>query len=468
VSVVRFGTSGWRGVLADEVTLPRVRALVTGVARWLVEERSSRVLVGHDTRFLGAELAALACDGLARAGLRTLLAESPVPTPVIAHAVRRGRADAALIFTASHNPPEYQGVKVIAAWGGGVTDAQARRIEALLGDEAPDDGESVGAPREHVDLVAPYLERLLEQVDREAFAGARLGVVYDALHGTGAGVCDRALRALGVGVAVRRARRTPGFGGVPPDPVPERLAGLAASVRGQGGLCIGLATDGDADRYGVVDVDGRILSESEALALLVDRLAETGRVKRGLAISSATGSLVERVAEGHGLTVVRHPIGFKHLTRALAAGEADVAGEESGGFAVEALARDKDGILACALLAETAAAARAPLRTRLRRLVHRHGPSACARAALPAGPEAHARLARFRQAPPERVDGARVRAADVRDGLRLAFDDGFLMLRASGTEPVLRVYAEAADHAALRRRLDAGRALLVDGCDASR
>lgn len=473
---IRFGTSGWRGVLADEVTLPRADALVEGVARWLREPGPrggrppaggpARVLVAHDTRFLGAVLAERARGRLARAGHRPTLAASPVPTPVVAHAVRRGAADAALVFTASHNAPEYQGAKVIAAWGGGVTDAQARRIEAHAARALAQGPRAFprGAPATPVDLVSPYLERLLAWLDRDALRRAPPAVAYDAFHGTGAGVCDRALRALGARVETLRGTHAPRFGGLQPDPTPERLAALVARVRAGGGRRLGLATDGDGDRYAVVDADGAPLAESEALALLVDRLARTGRLRRGVALSIATGSLVERVALAHGLAVSRHPIGFKHLSRALAEGRADAAGEESGGFAVDALGRDKDGVLACALFAEIAAAEGLPLRARVRALTRIHGASTSARAALRADPRARARLARLMAAPPDRVGGARVQAVDERDGLRLAFADGFLMLRASGTEPALRLYAEAPDRARLARRLAAGRALLrVDG-----
>jgi phosphomannomutase len=422
------------------------------------------VLVAHDTRYLGPILAAQALAALDAAGVRALRAASPVPTPVVTHAVRRGAADAALVFTASHNPPEYHGAKAIAGWGGGVTDTQARRIEALArGALARPRAPGARAKRSfaEIDCVGPYLRRLRELVDRDAFRGARLAVFYDALHGTGAGVCDRALAALGARVERVRGDRSPRFGGAAPDPLPERLGPLARRVRGAAGLRIGLATDGDADRFAVLDADGSPLSEAEALALLVDHLASSGRIRRGVALSIATGSLVERVAVAHGLRVERHPIGFKHLARALARGSADVAGEESGGFAVDALGRDKDGILACALLAEIAAATRAPLRQRLRALVRQHGPSACGRLAVAADARRRERLARLARATPQRVGRARVRAVDARDGLRFAFDDGFLMLRASGTEPVLRVYAEARDRASLAQRLDAGLRLLA-------
>jgi phosphomannomutase len=285
-------------------------------------------------------------------------------------------------------------------------------------------------------------------------------VVYDAIHGTGSGVCDRALRALGARVELLRGQRTPRFGGVAPDPAPARLGTLANAVRARGGRAIGFATDGDGDRYAVLDSDGALLSESDALAVLVDHLARSGRVRRGVAFSIATGTLVECVAAEHGLAVERVPIGFKHLSRALVEGRADVAGEESGGFAWDPLARDKDGILACALFTEIAASSGGSLRRRLAQLTRRHGRRLCGRVARVATASAHARLAVLRAAPPERVGTARVRDVDTRDGVRLGFPDGFLMLRASGTEPVVRLYAEAPDARALASRFAAGWRLL--------
>jgi phosphomannomutase len=226
-------------------------------------------------------------------------------------------------------------------------------------------------------------------------------------------------------------------------------------VRRQPGLRLGLATDGDADRLAAVDADGSILSETELLGLLVDHLARTGRATRGVAISVATGSLLERVAAHYGLPCVRRPIGFKHLTAALAAGEADVAGEESRGFAWAPFARDKDAILAGALLAEIVAITGAPLRQRLHELEQRHGAPACGRLSVPYGRVAARALTRLEQHPPRRFDGARVLRVDARDGLRLSLEDGFVLWRVSGTEPLLRVYAEAPTRRALGRRLAA-------------
>jgi phosphoglucomutase len=437
---IRFGTSGWRGLLGEEVTAPRVRALAAAIGAWACEaRRAARILIGHDTRFLGSALVEEMVPALEAAGARVLRAASPVPTPVLAHAARNGRADLAVVVTASHNRP-----------------ADETRAAAALARGVPRTIATASGARS--DCVAPYLDALRERIALPSRVRATL--FYDALHGTGAGVCDRALASLGARVVMLRAEHAPRFGGRAPDPSPANLGALAVAVRAARGVRLGLATDGDADRFAVLDAAGRPLSETDALALLVDHLARTGRVQRGVAISIATGTLVEHVAREHGLAVERHPIGFKYLSQALVRGAADVAGEESGGFAWDPVARDKDGILACLLFAEMVTGYGVEPRARLRALARRHGRRLCGRQALSATPAARARLAAIAAAPPERVGADRVREVDGRDGVRLAFDDGFLMLRASGTEAVLRVYAEASDARGLADRFAAGAGLL--------
>jgi phosphomannomutase len=282
------------------------------------------------------------------------------------------------------------------------------------------------------------------------------------MPGAGAVPLRRALERLGARVTSLRGEPDPRFGGAAPDPVPDQLRALSRSVRRARGLRLGLATDGDADRFAVVDAGGRVLCETHASALLIDHLARSGRLRRGVALSIATGSLVEHVAVGFGLTVTRHPIGFRFLAQALASGAADAAADESGGFAWGRFGVEKDGILAGCLLAEIVATSRAPLTRRIAELERRHGRVHGGRRAWPAHPRALAQLARLREAPPSRVAGRSVREALTSDGLRLAFDDGFLLLRASGTEPVLRLYAEAASAPELARRLAAGARWLRD------
>jgi len=455
---IRLGTSGWRGVFGEEFTWPRLRTALRGAAAWFAVSGGGEVIVAHDTRFLGDRMAEQAAVALAGEGLEVVLGRGATPTPVVARAVRRRKAAGALVLTASHNPPEYQGLKVIGPEGGCIGDADARVLERAIA--RADAGPLVGEPPRAADLRGVYRGELLRRIDTDAIGRARPRVCYDAMHGAGAGMLDEVLDRAGARVHSLHCDPDPRFGGHPPDPRPELLRELSAQLRGARGLRLGLASDGDADRFAVVDADGRVLSETDALALLVDHLAATGRIRRGIAISEATGSLVERVAEHHGLPVTRHPIGFKHLSRALASGAADLAGEESGGFAWDAFARDKDGLLAGALLTERLALERRPLGAALARLHETHGRSACARVAGPATPKGRDALERLMERPPGRVDGAVVREARRVGGLRLAFDDGFLMLRGSGTEPVLRVYGEARGPRALARRLAAGQRLL--------
>ncbi|MBW2273353.1 MAG: phosphoglucomutase/phosphomannomutase family protein [Deltaproteobacteria bacterium] len=466
--VIRFGTSGWRGVLGEEITFPRLRIAVRACARWFARQgQGDRILVGFDGRFASERMARTACTVLSQEGLAPQLAGSRVPTPVVAEEILRRRAAGALVLTASHNPPEYHGMKVLGAWGGSLTLRDTRCVEELAaaavrrrGFDAAAGGAELWRGR-GVDLVTPYRARLEGLLDLDALRRSKLLVVYDAMHGAGAGVLDEVLIQAGVAVELHRGQRDPTFGGVPPDPVAERLAQLARAVRGARGLRLGLATDGDADRLGVMDEGGRLLSSTQVLALLIDQLARRGRVRKGVAISIATGSLVEKVALDHGLPIQRTPVGFKYLSTLLVEGSADVAGEESGGFALGRFARDKDGILAGALLAEGVASGRKPLGARVAELEGRFGRSACGSRSLDARPALCEGLERLRSAPPGRVGDAKVREVDVTDGVHLRLDDGFVMLRASGTEPVIRVYGEARGPRLLTRLLDRGERLLA-------
>jgi phosphoglucomutase len=462
-----FGTSGWRGIRDEEFSVPRVRAAVWAVAGWLSEAAGGGdVVLAHDTRPGGAEYVAAAAQVLAAHGFRTIAARGAVPTPAAVHAMRSRDAAAAIVFTASHNPSEYAGMKVFGAHGGILGEDASRRIETLAAEISsrpadPLTTEAAPAP-ESVDAIAPYLEFLLAGIATATLRNSDLEVVYDAMHATGAGVLDRALRESGVEVRTLRAEPDPDFGGASPDPADSRLTLLRDAIRDRTGRVLGIATDGDADRFAVVGIDGHCLNATDALALLVDHLAATGRIERGVAISLATGSLVERVAADHGLRVERHPIGFKYLSRALAAGSVDAAGEESGGFSLARFGCDKDGVLAGLLFAEMLAAGGPSVSERLAELRKRHGAGICGRLATASDESTRAAFARLSAEPPQRLDGARVERVRRGDGLHLALEDGFLMLRRSGTESMLRIYAEAPDPGRLARRLEIGRDLLLD------
>lgn len=460
---IRFGTSGWRGVLGEEVTFPRLRVLVRAICDWVgAEGRGRRVLVGYDGRFASRPMAEMAAAVLVEQGLVPTLSSALGPTPVVTHALAHGRFAAGLVLTASHNPSPHHGLKVFTGRGAAIDDGAARRIEAFAARRMQDDAEPVRTRAPALrDLHAPYRLALAERLDGATLRRSGVAVVYDAMHGAAGGLLDGVLRGHGIDVESLRTNPDPTFAGGVPDPVAPQLTGLVAATRARGGLVVGIANDGDGDRVGVVDGRGRVLSETQVLALLVDHLARHARLERGIAIGAATGSLVEKVARDHGLAVERHPIGFKYLASALVAGRVDLAGEESGGFALAGMAPDKDGMLAGALLVECVAAAGRPLEDQLDALERRFGSSACGRVALTCSPPLERAMMRLAADAPARVGRVPVARVDRSFGLRFELaDGGFVMLRRSGTEPVMRVYAEAADEAALATRLrDAGRML---------
>jgi len=432
---IAFGTSGWRGLRDRDFSVPRVRVFARAVAAWLAEAGSGgEVVVAHDTRPGGEAFSAAASDELRARGHSVVRPPAAVPTPVAAHAVVSRGARAALVFTASHNPPEYAGVKVFGDWGGALDAEASRRIEAIAAAEVNVSDASPAAPEARFDLVTPYLDALEGAGVGSLAEPNRPRILYDAMHGAGSGVVDRAFARRGIAHRVLRGEALADFGGGAPEPVAERLGELSRAVRAEEEVVLGLATDGDADRLAVLDAAGRTLSETDALALLVDHLARTGRIERGVAVSVATGSLVERVAQAHGLRVERHPIGFKHLSRALFERTVDAAGEESGGFAWGRFGVDKDGILAAAFFVEMVAGDSPPLAKRLEELRERYGGGVCGRSAVIRNDPAERALARLAASPPSRLGADSVRDVDPRDGIRFAFDDGFLMLRASGTE----------------------------------
>lgn len=452
---IRFGTSGWRGIIAREFTWDRVDLILDAIAAHLVREGRRSIVVGGDCRFLSPELAVAAAGRLSGMGFRVLLADRPTPTPVLSHACRSLDAGGVVNFTASHNPPLYNGIK-FSPWHGGPADGDVtsdleRLVEARA--KAPGAQGSV----EVTDFVSGYVRTLLDLLDPERFRESGLRVVYDAFSGTGSGILDRILVDLGVSVRVLNGLRDPLFAGREhPEPGEEGTADLSASVL-RSGASLGVATDGDADRFGLVDENGSFVSPHDFLPLLVDYLAgEKGM--RGLVVRSVTtGSLLDRVAAAHGLELEVTPVGFKYLGAKMLSTEVLLAGEESGGLSILGHVPEKDGILACLLAAEMVCARGKGLAAQLADLWKAHGRSHLSRRDIPL--DEHLRkllVGRFFDSVPTGVGGLRVERIDRTDGVRLLLEDGsWVLLRLSGTEPLARIYAEAATPELRDRLLDA-------------
>src|SRR5437016_8997827 len=314
---IRFGTSGWRAVMAEEFTFANVRRAVTGIARYVASQRPSgaRVIVGRDPRFLGETFCSMAAEILAGHGITPLVIAEPAPTPAIAYAVIRERADGAINFTASHNPPEYNGIKFSTPDGAPAHPEVTRKIETLVPANGDYSGAAVSGVQkvtaEHIDPKPAYLSRLKEIIDLALIRKSGIKVVYDPLWGAARGYPDCLLREAGIEVATVHDTRDVLFGGHAPEPDGELLNELRRKMKATGAR-IGIATDGDADRFGIVDEDGDFIQPNYIIAVLFDYLVETRGWKNGVGKSVSTTNMVNALAEYHNVPLYETPVGFKY------------------------------------------------------------------------------------------------------------------------------------------------------------
>ncbi|TYT63677.1 phosphoglucomutase/phosphomannomutase family protein [Natrialba swarupiae] len=459
MGAITFGTDGWRTTL-EEFTTPRVRMVGQAVATYLADEGlEGPVVVGYDaresSRGFAEELARVLCTN----GFDVLLPQRDRPTPLVAHAIVERDLAGGLAVTASHNPPEYNGVKFIPDDGAPalpeVTDAIADR----LADPDPLPENEHGTVRE-VDLVTPHADAAVELV--ESITGdvdlSGLTVAYDAMHGSGRGTTDALLSSAGASLEGLRCERDPTFGGGAPEPSPENLTELVGVVTDDGGPELGIANDGDADRIALVTPERGFLDENFFFAALYDYLLEDDS---GPAVRSvSTTFLIDRVAAAHGESVREVPVGFKWVAEAMADGDALVGGEESGGFTVRGHVREKDGVLIALLAA--AMHAEEPIDDRVDRLLAEHGTVVQDKTSVACPDHEKARvIGALEERIPDAVAGTAVEDVNTADGFKLQLADGsWLLVRPSGTEPVLRVYAEATDGDRVDELLGAGEELL--------
>ncbi|WP_436346262.1 phosphoglucomutase/phosphomannomutase family protein [Natronorubrum sp. FCH18a] len=462
METISFGTDGWRATL-EEFTTPRVRMVGQAVATYLRDEGlEASVVVGYDaretSRGFAEELARVLCAN----GFDVIMPDRDRPTPLVAHAIVERELAGGLAITASHNPPEYNGVKFIPEDGApalpDVTDAIADRLAEP--DPLP---EAEHGTVEEVDLVTPHADAAIELVETITgsadLSDADLTVAYDAMHGSGRDTTDALLERAGASLECLRCARDPEFGGGAPEPAPENLEALIDLVTGDGtDPSLGIANDGDADRIAIVTPERGYLDENRFFAALYDYLLEddSGAVVRTV----STTFLIDRIAEAHGETVHEVPVGFKWVAEAMADHDALVGGEESGGFTVRGHVREKDGVL-MALLAAVMHADE-PLDERVDRLLDDHGTVVQNKRSVGCPDHEKERvLADLEDEIPEDVAGTSVESVNTADGFKLQLADGsWLLVRPSGTEPVLRVYAEAEDEERVSELLEAGTELV--------
>ncbi len=476
---IRFGTDGWRAVISDEFTFENVRHVSQAIADWLLAatkeaegEFTSRasVVVGFDTRFLSDRYAMEVARVLAGNGIHAYLTQADCPTPALSFAVRSLGAAFGVMLTASHNPPRYNGIKLKAPYGGSALPATTKQVEAQLHanlesgrrPQAMDFEEAVAAGFiQRFNPRPAYLAHVESLVDFDRIADNCPRVLIDPMYGAGRGYVRSFLVRAGGQADEIHGEMNPGFAGIHPEPIGRNLRELIAAVQA-GGYDLGLATDGDSDRVGAVDARGEFITPHLIYALILRHLVEDRGWRGSVVKTVSTTQLVNRLAERYGLPLHETPVGFNYLCELILADDVLIAGEESGGITIKHHIPEGDGLLMGLLLTEIMAYHRQPLHEIIADLLADLGPVVYARDDVRARkpfskPELVKRL--MERAPVE-LAGQPVAHINNSDGVKYILADGsWLLIRPSGTEPVLRIYAEASDGAAVQALLRAGAAL---------
>lgn len=467
--MIKFGTSGWRGIIGEDFTFEKVRVATQGIANYLnkTRQKGTGVVVAYDTRFLSEKFASEAARMLAFNGIRAFLCNRDVPTPCAAFETTRRKAMAAINFTASHNPPEYNGLKFSTATGAPalpeVTRAIEREIHAV---QEKNERIDVYEKRELIEEIDPkdrYLNELRTKIDSDVLQNSGLRIAIDSLYGTSRDYLDYFLLESGAEVKIIHNYRDPYFGGFSPECNEKNLSELRKIVSTEK-YDLGLATDGDADRFGVIDERNRFVSPNVILALLALYLKRERKIPGGLARTVATTHLFDAIAQKLDIPCYETPVGFKFIGELILQDLVAMGGEESAGMSMHGHLPEKDGILACLLVAEMVARRGKRLGELIDEMYKEFGTYYSKRFDMKLTPSIKQSLAAKLANPPDEIEGLRVRDVNTVDGVKLIFDQQtWLLFRVSGTEPVARIYAEACSPKDLKKLLDAGKKFVAPG-----
>lgn len=479
---IHFGTDGWRAVMSDTFTFTNLRLVSQAIADavasadWVndtqldTEPDPKKMVIGYDTRFLSDRYAIEVARVLAANGFSVYLSQADAPTPVISHAVRNLNAIAGVMITASHNAPRYNGVKLKSACGGSALPEQCRRVEVYL-----NDNEQQGRGPNLMDLeqarelkliqrfnpIPAYYDHLRTLINTDIIAENPQRFVIDSMYGSGRGVIKGFLQGTGCEITEIRGEMNPGFGGVHPEPISRYLGALAGAI-GAGMGSFGIATDGDADRIGAMDERGNFVDPhkimSLALRYLVQKRGLTGSVVRTV----STTRMIDRLAKKYGLTVHETPVGFNHIADYMMKEQVLIGGEESGGIGFSGHIPEGDGVLMGLLIIEMVAESKTTLYEMVEDLQQEVGPVFYDRVDLRLKyPVAKDKMVeKLVQQPPQTLGGEKLTEVSAMDGVKYIFaDDSWLLIRPSGTEPVLRVYAEGRSAEMVKELLKYGRSI---------
>ncbi|MBI9044837.1 MAG: phosphoglucomutase/phosphomannomutase family protein [Anaerolineaceae bacterium] len=462
---INFGTDGWRAVISDTFTFSNLRLVSQAIADALksptwnnggtlkINPEPRKIVIGFDTRFLSDRYARDAARVMAANGYRVLLAQSDAPTPTISYAVRHHNATGGIIITASHNAPRYNGIKLKSAVGASSSPEQSRRVEVYLNDNelqgrGPNLMDYDQAKElkliERINPIPAYQEHLRTLIDLDAISESKLRIVVDSMYGSGRGVIKGILQGTACEVHEIRGELNPGFGGVHPEPIGRYLGALAGAIS-MGAGSVGLATDGDADRIGAMDERGNFVDPHKIMSLALKHLVEKRGLTGSVVRTVSTTRMIDRLANKYGLKTHETPVGFNHISDIMLKEDVLIGGEESGGISFLGHIPEGDGILMGLLLLEIIATSGATLNELVEDLLKEVGPAHYERRDLRLiRPVSKSRMVKkLSEEAPAGIGGESVVEVSLTDGIKyILSDDSWLLIRPSGTEPVLRVYAE--------------------------
>jgi phosphomannomutase len=464
VAQIKFGTDGWRAVIAEDFTFTNVERVAQATAEFWkrnpVSGAQKRIIVGYDRRFLSDQFARRTAEVILGNGFDVTLTSVPTPTPAVSYAVKELHATGGIMITASHNPAAFNGFKLKAHFGGSAESAMCQAIEALL-DQAPVQArsfeESNGHAAELRDVRAEHFRALKELVDFMLIAKSKLKFAHEALFGVGAGCFEQLLAGTSCRVTTLNAQHDPFFGGINPEPIAKNYESTRKYLKKHPhDIC--LVTDGDADRVGGMDGKGNALSTHQLICLLLHHYV-VNRGARGRMIKAlTTTSMVDKMCAKYGLELVETGVGFKYIAAEMLKGDYVLGAEESGGIGFPGHIPERDGILAGLMLLELLATEKTSVNKLIAKLEKEFGPHRYARIDTHFPVEKRAALMEFCKAnPPAKLLESPVAEVKSYDGVKFIAKDGsWLMLRGSGTEPILRIYAEARSDAGAQRLLETG------------
>jgi phosphomannomutase len=463
---IKFGTDGWRGVIADDFTFENVRAAAAAIACYVLEkeEPARGVCIGYDTRFGSAAFAAAAAEVVAGAGIPVQLADRITPTPALSYAVKQGGAAGGVMITSSHNPAQWNGVKYKAAYGGSGSPSIMTEIESRLGRALP---RGRTAAIEKVNFVPPYVEAIQQFADLDLIALSGFRFVIDCMYGAGAGVVAGIFSKIGVAHVEIRANHDPLFGGVHPEPIEPHIRAAQEAVVGE--KCdAALITDGDADRIGAADEDGNFVDPHKIYSILLEWILKRKQWPGDVTRAFNTTSMLDRIAARYGRRLHEHGIGFKFVCDLMLTEDILMGGEESGGIGIRRHLPERDGLLNSLLVANVMAEEKKTLGELVAQLQQEYGEHQYGRIDLHIPDDLKdATIAKARAGVAE-FAGMKVEKIETLDGIKFWLDNPeakrkpnaaktWLLLRASGTEPLLRIYAESCSKESVQKLLEAAR-----------